>query len=1461
MRRLSLCLLTALLATAALAAPPRQDPKLRPQLCLNGEWDFQPDSANTLAFPPPANWDKVRIRIPSPWNVNSFSRGEGGDFNCFPSYPKAWETPLCAWHRRIFTAPADMRGKRVFVRFEAVLWAADVYLNGKRAGGHEGGFTPFELDVTDLVRFDQPNELIVGVKDRHLFDTNGRTPYGWGSFWGEAMRGIWQDVTLIARPQVYVADVFVKPSVATMALSLEVTVRNTSAREWSGSLGNAISPDGKSREVAKGLPSRSVTIPPGETRTLKIEQAWPDAKLWWPDSPQLYVLKTFLGTGDALLTRFGFKELKIGADKRKFTLNGVPFSGRADAWHFMGVPQMSPVYPATWYKMAKSANVNVIRLHAMIYPEFYLDVADEMGMLIVDETPLWGSAGNFYYNDDFWRRGRQVCEEFVRRDRNHPSVALWSVANEIYFCGDIKTSGAPSYDWIFAHYAELAQGMKTLDPTREVSSDGDNDLGGRLPIYSWHYPGPADPGVKKTQTIGESGSMYYSVPPEYAYLGGDRAYLTSNDRMALIGEESFNNIEGYRKWAAYATVFNLVWYGLEPLNFQNVNFKYPDLATPGMKPERLGAYSTMLNGGRDPELPDYIPNPLYGHVKDAFTPVRFFVRERSRQAYDGAPIVRHLTVHNDSLQAADLSLKWTLTRDKQPGVDGVVAIGKLAPGAMTEVEVRMTPPQATDLGGEKMPLRLTLLSGKEQAYQQIIPLRIYPRTLLTTAIARPGRVRLYDPKGTTAKLLAAMKVPVEPLARFGAAALSPQWLTVIGEGANVSNADAEALLGQLATSGGRLLVLTGNSGFAGATGVMPRGAGGYSIAFAKVPGHPALAGVDAGMLREWAPDNTMGGATFAGVPRYNVTPLITCRDAETAMLDARVGFGRMIATELPLVARAEVEPAAAVLFRNAVTAVGGPTGPEPAPASCLAGRSSKLLPGLRLMGAAVTDTPGGPTALIDGSRPPAPGIVKQAIASAQTVVLWNLTPEGLAALQPGLPADLKLRLTKADTYQLIRGKEHPLLTGVEHADIFGAEKDTDRIVMQYAVQTDMPQAQALLVTNHTDWRRWARCGENTKTGAIIRSEREPFTPRCGLLTLPCQGRTFVVNQVLFNPRVPKAARFSAQLLTNLQIGIAARNITPADLSAFNTDENGFIASWLLCGPFEVKDYRTAFDTDLLGGEAGTKPEAGLLRGGRIFGDYLASGPALDFKDKAMYGELSNAVVYAGTYVWVDADTTANLWMGSDDGSKAWLNGKLVYSNDGIGPVTPDQRRADGVTLKRGWNRLLVKVVQAAGNWGLCARFVDTKGQPLSDLRATALPDFLSARRELPRDKWVALGVSGDGRAALDGDPGTRWSTNAPQKPGQWFTLDFGAPQTFGKIVLDSAASAGDYPRGLKIETSDDGATWREIASIADARGCAPGGVMSLVVPPTTARHLRLTQTAEGLSGGLYWSIHELRVFE
>jgi len=407
------------ISASALAAPPPQDSLLRPQVCLNGDWQLQP-ADNDLSFPPPDAWDPVPIRIPSPWNVNAFSRGDGGDFHCYPSYPESWEKLLAAWHRRSFDVPQAMADKRVFLRFEAVQYWADVYVNGRKAGSHEGGFTPFEIDITDLVNIGAPNELILGVKSRHLFTVNGRTPYGWGSFWGEVISGIWQNVWLIARPQVYISDAFVATSVDKRQIKLQLSVTNSSPVPTRVRLNahvfEADQPAPGSVPV-KGFTRKHVSLEPGETKTVTIREPWASPRLWWPDDPHLYVLVTRLYPHDEnsdpldmLRTRFGFREFTIGPDGRKFRLNGVTWSGRGDAWHFMGIPQLDPAYARAWYEMARSANVNIIRLHAQVYPEFYLDIADEMGMLIVDETSLWGSAINFYYNDDFLRRARQPVQ-------------------------------------------------------------------------------------------------------------------------------------------------------------------------------------------------------------------------------------------------------------------------------------------------------------------------------------------------------------------------------------------------------------------------------------------------------------------------------------------------------------------------------------------------------------------------------------------------------------------------------------------------------------------------------------------------------------------------------------------------------------------------------------------------------------------------------------------------------------------------------------------------------------------------------------------------------------------------------------------------------------------------------------------------------------------------------------------
>lgn len=98
----------------------------------------------------------------------------------------------------------------------------------------------------------------------------------------------------------------------------------------------------------------------------------------------------------------------------------------------MGIPQMTRRYPWAWYTALRDANCNAVRLHAQPFPSFYLDVADEMGILVLDESAMWASdGGQKLGSEEFWKCSEEHMKQLVLRDRNHPSVFGWSVSNEI----------------------------------------------------------------------------------------------------------------------------------------------------------------------------------------------------------------------------------------------------------------------------------------------------------------------------------------------------------------------------------------------------------------------------------------------------------------------------------------------------------------------------------------------------------------------------------------------------------------------------------------------------------------------------------------------------------------------------------------------------------------------------------------------------------------------------------------------------------------------------------------------------------------------------------------------------------------------------------------------------------------------------------------------------------------------
>ena len=158
----------------------------RQAICLNGSWQFEPialpadfrEGVSPVPLLPritDAGWDKTPIRIPSPWNVNSFAdnNGQGGDFRTYPSYPKEWEKIKMGWLRRKFMVPAKWKGERLQLHFEAVAGDAEILINGKPAGNHFGIFLPFDVDVTDQIIPGKENEISIGIRKASLFDKRG----------------------------------------------------------------------------------------------------------------------------------------------------------------------------------------------------------------------------------------------------------------------------------------------------------------------------------------------------------------------------------------------------------------------------------------------------------------------------------------------------------------------------------------------------------------------------------------------------------------------------------------------------------------------------------------------------------------------------------------------------------------------------------------------------------------------------------------------------------------------------------------------------------------------------------------------------------------------------------------------------------------------------------------------------------------------------------------------------------------------------------------------------------------------------------------------------------------------------------------------------------------------------------------------------------------------------------------
>ncbi|HTH83495.1 MAG TPA: glycoside hydrolase family 2 TIM barrel-domain containing protein [Mucilaginibacter sp.] len=632
----------------------------RQELCLNGKWDFEPiygpynqkktkpygiEANETGADLPDATqkWDDVKMKVPSPI----------GGGQTFPSYPAQWARAQMGWLRKKFMMPANWNGKHIIIRFTAVSGDTKVLLNGKLIGTNFDSGLPFEFDVTDKLKKGE-NEIMVGMRDHNLFTWQGAVgkltfpPRGGGL-------GIWQDVFLVALPDVYVSDVFVKPNVSKNLLQAQVTVRNSTNQDQSVDLNadvrswiNLTGKDSLSAPEIKwklgtktlDLGAGKLVVPAGKEAVITLQATVNNKlKLWDFKSPNLYGMTVSLAKNNQVIDkkyeRFGWREFHI-VGKNLF-LNGQKTQLLGDAQHLQNVAGWSRRYAWSWFKLLKDAGANAARLHAQVYPECFHDMADEMGIAVLPESLLYASSCDLNYDSElFWKASQDNVRRLVKKYRNHASVYGWSVENEVMPALTDKTIDVTYRNMVYDGVVKLVNICLREDNTRNwVSGDGSRDMNGRLPVYNDHYGmGPEFAGeasVNKPFAVGETGMAFYGMPRLAETLVGDRAYRSFNDFADAEAIDAFDLLKAQRPVAAYCSVWNLGYYGVEllPLGLTDLT-KAPEKedgvyltapyeeGKPGIQPEKINAYATHYNPGYDNRYPLYKPLPLFYAVKAAY---------------------------------------------------------------------------------------------------------------------------------------------------------------------------------------------------------------------------------------------------------------------------------------------------------------------------------------------------------------------------------------------------------------------------------------------------------------------------------------------------------------------------------------------------------------------------------------------------------------------------------------------------------------------------------------------------------------------------------------------------------------------------------------------------------------------------------------------------------------------------
>ncbi len=722
-------------------------------ISLSGDWKFVADPGGNIKVEDlPSLPNILPTRVPSSWQEQ---------FVDLRDYAGV------AWYWRSVTVGPVAADKVVLLRFGAVDYRAEVYVNGQKVGTHEGGYLPFEFDVTSLLRRDE-NQIAVRVTDPgpNREEVEGikyaEIPHG-KQDWYVQTSGLWQDVALEIRPRIHLRRAHITAHAdGNFTITAQIANPPTEAAS-TGSVRlsvDILDPGGK----VVWQESRQLSA--GQSR-YEFSGRVESPSLWSLDNPALYTLRASLESGDLQSYRFGFRTFETRDGK--FYLNGqvIYLRGALDQDFY---PETIYTPPSLDYlrdemRKAKALGLNMLRCHIKVPDPRYLEAADEVGVLVWYEIPNWDKL-----TEDSKRRALDTFRAMVERDWNHPSVVIASIINESW--GASLREG-PDRKWLGEAYGEakkLVPGWLVVDNSAccqnfhmatdvadfhkyngipDYASDFARFVGdmARRPRWLFSPYGDASPRGDEPLVLSEFGNWGLPQLPEPKPWWFSRAFRENEITLPEGVEKRFAN---YQYDSLFPDINSLAaatqWHQYRALKHEIETLR----SLSGIEGYVITEFTDLnweSNGLLDMwRRPKAYQEPLARLQQDDMLLAR--AEKRNWTAGDRAEAEVFLSHYSQ----ADLAGTRVVWRIEGTELKGTLAVPPLSPGATARVG-RIEFTVAAREAPSKAVLKLYLLAGNQTVAENSLEFFFYP----PAPPVLPPAVSFHDPAGRLRRLVNEMR--------------------------------------------------------------------------------------------------------------------------------------------------------------------------------------------------------------------------------------------------------------------------------------------------------------------------------------------------------------------------------------------------------------------------------------------------------------------------------------------------------------------------------------------------------------------------------------------------------------------------------------------------------------------------------------------------------------------------------